>query len=79
MGMGSMGMGSMGMGYNPYMMSGMMGGMKGGAMMYPMPMPYYGGAAGGVRPVGQGGLMQFFFMCKFFLSCLSKRLKNKRN
>ena len=37
-------------------------------MMYPMPMkggyyPVYGGAGGGIAPVGQGGIMQFFFMC----------------
>ena len=43
-----------------------------GYMAYPMPMkggyyptPYYGGGGGGgIAPVGQGGIMQFFFMRK---------------
>ena len=77
---GMMGAGMMGgnMMYNRYPYMGGMGmtggmGMKGG-MMSPMvmPMPGYGGYGGGYgggrgfSPVGQGGIMQFFFMCKSF-------------
>ena len=55
--------GGMYMPYYPMMKGGMMGGMGG----------YYGGyyggggygyGGGGLAPIGQGGLMQFFFMRK---------------
>ena len=65
---GMMGAGMMG-GNMMYNRMGMMGGMgmKGGMMSPYMPMPAYGyGGGRGFSPVGQGGIMQFFFMCKSF-------------
>ena len=47
---------------------GMMYPMKGGYYPYPAPIyagGAYGGGGAGFSPVGQGGIMQFFFMCKF--------------
>ena len=59
-GMGMMGGKGMGMGMMPYY-----GGMKGGGMMYG---GGYGGGGygggGGFNAIGQGGIMQFFFMRK---------------
>ena len=52
---------STGMYPQPYMMQGIKGGYYGAPMVYPA-YPAYGYGNQGFSPVGQGGIMEFFFM-----------------